>query len=72
MADDIAWLDATGQAELVRTNQVSPVELVDGAIARMEKLNPQLNAIVHELYDAPGTRRRGRCPTGRSAACPSC
>ena len=51
MTEDIAWLDATGQAELVRRNEVSPAELVDEAIARIEKLNPQLNAVVHELFD---------------------
>ena len=29
MSDDTAWLDATAQAELVRTEEVSPSELVD-------------------------------------------
>ena len=51
MSSDIAFLDATAQAELVRTKQVSPAELVDGAIARIEQLNPQLNAVIHELFD---------------------
>ena len=32
MSDDTAWLDATAQAELVRTNEVSPAELVGEAI----------------------------------------
>ena len=51
MSEDTAWLDATAQAELVRTKEVSPAELVDEAITRMEKLNPQLNAVIHELFD---------------------
>ena len=32
---DLARLDATAQAELVRTGQASPTELVDAAIARL-------------------------------------
>ncbi len=45
MADDLATLDATAQADLVRSRQLSPRELVDAAIARLERLNPQLNAV---------------------------
>jgi amidase len=55
MSDDVAWLDATAQAELVRTKQVSPAELVADAITRIEKLNPQLNAVIHELFDRART-----------------
>jgi amidase len=50
-SDDIAFLDATAQAELVRRGEASPVELVEGAIARVEKLNPELNAVIHPLFD---------------------
>lgn len=49
--DDLGWLDATAQAELVRSGQCSPVELVEAAIARAEKLNPDLNAIIHPRYE---------------------
>jgi amidase len=51
MSDDLAVLDATAQAELVRTGQLSPVELVDAAINRIEKLNPELNAVIHPRFD---------------------
>jgi amidase len=51
MADDLAFLDATAQAEMVRQGEVSPRELVDAAIARIERLNPQLNAVIHTLFD---------------------
>ena len=44
--DDLAKLDATAQAELVRRREVSPLELVEAAIARIERLNPTLNAFV--------------------------
>ncbi len=49
--DDLASLDATAQAELVRTGEVSSLELVDAAIARIESLNPRLNAVIHTDYD---------------------
>src|SRR5262245_8097461 len=52
MADDLALLDATAQAELVRRGAISPRELVDAAIARVERLNPRLNAVIH-----PGPER---------------
>jgi len=49
--DDFYRLDATAQAELVRTRQVKPIELVEAAIARIERLNPALNAVVTPMYD---------------------
>jgi amidase len=51
MTDDLAVLDATSQAELVRTGDVAPVELVDAAITRIEKLNPELNAVIHSRFE---------------------
>jgi len=48
---DTTWLDATAQAELVRRGEVSPAELVDAAIERVEKTNPALNAVIHERFD---------------------
>ena len=54
MAHDISELstmDATGQAELVRRRELSPLELVDAAIARIERLNPKLNAVITPLFD---------------------
>src|SRR3972149_2373191 len=42
--DDLAFLDATSQAELVRRKEVKAIELVDAAIERIERLNPTLNA----------------------------
>ena len=44
-------LDATAQAELVRTGEVHPRELVDAAIERIERLDPQLNVMVHRQYE---------------------
>jgi amidase len=64
MSDDWTWLDATGQAELVRKNEVSAAELVAEAITRIEKLNPQLNAVIHELFDRATAEAKGTLPDG--------
>jgi len=49
--DNFYRLDATAQAELVRERQVKPGELVEAAIARIERLNPALNAVVTPMYE---------------------
>ena len=41
--------DALGLAELVRTGQVSPTELLDEALERATRVNPQINAIIHSM-----------------------
>ncbi len=51
MGDDLSRLDATAQAELVRTRKASPLELVDAAIDRIERLNPKLNAVIHRFFE---------------------
>jgi len=51
VADDFEWLDATAQAELVRAGDVTPAELVDSALARIDDRNPALNAVIHDLSD---------------------
>jgi amidase len=51
LADEFANLDATALAELVRTGKVKPVELVQAAIDRIEKINPQINAVVTRMYE---------------------
>jgi amidase len=49
--DDVALLDATDQAELVRRRDASPAELVDAAITRIEKLDGELNAVVIPRFE---------------------
>jgi amidase len=59
--DEITWLDATAQAELVRSGSVTSGELIEAALTRIASLNPQLNAVIHdrgeralaESYHAP-------------------
>ncbi len=58
-------LDATAQAELVERRQASPLELVDAAIQRIEKVNPQLNAVVWERFEkAREEARSAHLPEG--------
>lgn len=47
MSDDFLDLDATAQAELVRRGELSPSELVEAAIRRLEARNGTLGAFVH-------------------------
>ena len=61
---DLSQLDATAQAELVRHGDVSPLELVDAAINNIEKLNPELNAVIHPLFDSARRAARGTLPDG--------
>jgi amidase len=56
--------DALGLAELVRTRQASPRELVSAAIERIEALNPSLNAVVHKMYDRALGQAGGELPDG--------
>ena len=51
MSDDLSLIDATAQAKLVRDGEVTPSELVDAAITRIEKINPAINAVIHPLFD---------------------
>ena len=51
MSDELATLDATAQAERVRAGEVSPAELVEAAIRRAEKHDPQLGALIHPGFD---------------------
>lgn len=52
---DTTWLDATAQADLVRRGELTPKDLVEAAIARIETVNPQLDAVLRTRFDqAPG------------------
>jgi amidase len=64
MSDDLSRLDATAQAELVRSGQASPLELVDAAIERTMRINPQLNAVIHPLFEQARSTAKGELPDG--------
>jgi aspartyl-tRNA(Asn)/glutamyl-tRNA(Gln) amidotransferase subunit A len=50
-SEELCWLSATDVAALVRRRKVSPVEVVDAVLERIERLNPQLNAYVTVTAD---------------------
>lgn len=56
--------DAVGLAEWVRAGEVSPLELVEEAIHRIEAVNPQLNAVIHTIYDHAIAAAKGDLPDG--------
>ncbi|MEI9997208.1 MAG: amidase family protein [Rhizomicrobium sp.] len=56
--------DGLGLAHLVRKGEVTPLELLDEAIARIEKHNPTLNAVVYKAYDEARAVAKGKLPDG--------
>lgn len=59
-----SFLDACALAELVRHGTASPAELVDEAIERIEKLNPELNAVIRPRFDEARREAAGVLPDG--------
>ncbi len=64
------WLDATGQAELVASGQVSPRELAEAAIARIEAVDGNINAVIHRRFDRALAEIDGGLPDGPFAGVP--
>ncbi len=56
--------DGLGLAELVRRKKISPVELVEEAIRRIETVNPQINAVIHPMYDLARRQVQQGLPEG--------
>jgi amidase len=54
--DELLSLDATARADLVRRGAITPRELVDAAIVRIERLNPLLNAVIIPLFEQARAR----------------
>ncbi len=61
---DFETMDATAQAELVASGEVSSRELVDAAIARIERHNGELNAVIHTMFDQAREQAEGDLPDG--------
>jgi aspartyl-tRNA(Asn)/glutamyl-tRNA(Gln) amidotransferase subunit A len=52
MSNELIYSDATELAELIRNKEVSPVEVMQAHLDRIEAINPKLNAIVALANDA--------------------
>ena len=70
LADELSFLDGTAQADLVRRGEVTPLDLVEAAITRIEGLNPWLNAVVTRLYERARTAAVEALPTRPFAGVP--
>ncbi len=62
--DDYSSYDGVGLAELVARGEVTPAELTEAAIARIERHNPTLNAVVFKGYDDARKQAAGSLPEG--------
>jgi aspartyl-tRNA(Asn)/glutamyl-tRNA(Gln) amidotransferase subunit A len=63
MSHDLIWNSAAELGRQYARKELSPVEVVDLALARAEKLQPHLNFLV--LIDAEGARRAARASEAR-------
>jgi len=64
MARDLAWIDATETAALIRRREISAAEAVEAAIGRAEALNPKLNFMVAKDFDRARAAAAGALPSG--------
>ena len=58
------FTDAVALADLVRTGEASPLQLVDEAIARIEAINPALNAVIRDRFEQARSEADGDLPDG--------
>jgi amidase len=61
---DLGTSDATGLGDLVRRRKVSPAELLEDAIRRIEAVNPSLNAVICPLWDRARAEAKRRTAEG--------
>ena len=48
---DVLRLSMIDQAKLIKEGEISPAELLDESIRRIEKVNPKINAVVLPMFD---------------------
>ena len=63
-------LDALDLAALVRRREVSPSELLEAAITRVERVNPRINAVIRPLYDEARAQAQAPLADGRFKGVP--
>jgi amidase len=64
LADQTRWLDAVDQAALVASGQVSPTELLEAAIERIDRIDPALNALTIRWFDHARETAASELPNG--------
>jgi len=68
--EELAFLDASAQAELVQKKEVKAIELLEAAIERIERVNPELNAVITPMYDLARDAAMGEIPAGPFSGVP--
>ncbi len=58
LSDELAYMSATELAYRIRRRELSPVEVVDAFIERIERRNPSINAFVYLGFDDARARAR--------------
>jgi amidase len=56
--------DGLGLAGLIQRRVISPAELLNAAVERIELYNPILNAVIHKMYDHAYSRIKNGIPAG--------
>jgi amidase len=70
LIDELAFCDATAQAEMARQKDIKPEELVEAAIERVERLNPAINVVVTPMFESARTSARSQRLEGPFAGVP--
>lgn len=70
-APELAKMDALAQAALVAKGELTALDLVNAAISRIEQVNPQVNAVVLELFDRAREEAAGDLPKGPFTGVPN-
>ncbi len=68
--EELSFLDATDLAKLIKKKDIQASELIEITIKRIEKINPQINAVVTPMYDEARKAVRGPLPEGPFAGVP--
>ncbi|MBI1765058.1 MAG: amidase [Acidobacteria bacterium] len=63
-AATLTGYDATGLAELIRQKKITPLELVEDTLRRIEHVNPQLNLVLTKNFDVEKARARAKASLG--------
>ena len=59
VTDDVVWRSAVECAALIRHKELSPVELTEAVLARIDAVNPRLNAFCLIAHDVARRLARG-------------
>ena len=65
---DLHFLSLCEMADAIRARRISSLELIDAHVARIERLNPQLNAYTYTDFDRARTQARAADAAVRSVA----